>query len=130
MFDLHLVAQAAAAPVQAVPLWQLLIGIVTVILAIIGIAWKAGRTLVTKGDLTKDLGAIRKENEKVHAGITENLMENRRQLQQLDASMRSIDRSLAFLSGRRHEQDRREDLDWAAQRGTPGARSQDDAGIN
>lgn len=103
MFDLHLVAQAAPpAPVQAIPLWQLAIGVVTVTLAIIGFVWRAARTLTTKDDLA----ALRAENEKVHAGITENVMENRRQIQQLDTTMRSIDHSLAFLAGRQHERDR------------------------
>ena len=135
MFDLHLVAQAAAPPVQVTPLWQIVIGVVTVILAVAGIAWRAGRTLATKDDLrpmaemvTKDdLAALKAENEKAHAGIAENVKENRRQIQNLDTTMRSIDRSLVFLSGRRHEQDRREDRDWAVERG---ARGQGDSQIN
>lgn len=126
MFDLHLVAQPAAPPVQTVSLTQLVVGIVVAVLAIIAGVWRARGTLATKDDLatlkeevnpkalvTKDdLAALRTENEKVHAGITENVMENRRQIQQLDTTMRSIDRSLAFLSGRQHERDRH-DLDWA-----------------
>ena len=91
--------------------------------------------MATKDDLrpmagmaTKDdLAALKAENEKAHAGITENVMENRRQIQNLDTTMRSIDRSLAFLSGRRHERDRREDRDWAVERG---ARGQGDSRIN
>ena len=51
MFDLHFVAQAAAPPVQVAPLWQIVIGVVTVILAVAGIAWRAGRTLATMDDL-------------------------------------------------------------------------------
>ena len=50
--------------------------------------------------------ALKTKNEKAHAGITDNLMENRRQIhenrrqiQQVAESMRSIDRSVAFLSG-------------------------------
>ena len=121
MFDLHLVAQATTpAPVQAIPLWQLVIGVVTVILAIIGFVWRAARTLTTKDDLA----ALSTENEKVLAGITENVMENRRQIQKLDTSMRSIDSNLAFLAGRQHERDRH-DLDWAVR---PAAR--DDARPN
>ena len=119
MFDLYLVAQAAAPPVQAIPLWQLVIGVVTVILALLGFGWRAARTLTTKDDLA----ALRTENEKVHAGITENVMENRRQIQQLDGTMRSIDKSLAFLAGRQHERDRH-DRDWAVPReGGGGART-------
>lgn len=140
MFDLHLVAQTAAPPVQTISLTQLVVGIVVAVLTIIGGVWVAARALVTKHDLktmatkadldsmatktdlspmaTKDdLAALRAENEKVHDGITKNVMENRRQIQQLDATMRSIDNSLAFLSGRQHERDRH-DLRWAERRAT------------
>ena len=124
MFDLHLATQAATpAPVQAIPLWQLVIGIVTVILAIIGFVWRAARTLTTKDDLA----ALRTENERVHARITENVMENRRQIQNLDTTMRSIDSNLAFLAGRQHERDRH-DLRWAERRAT--GHDGDDAPIN
>ena len=37
--------------------------------------------------------------------ITENVMENRRQIQQLDATVRSIAADVAFIAGRMHEID-------------------------
>ena len=68
--------------------------------------------MATKDDLatlrmaTKDdLATLRTENEKAHAMITENVMENRRQIQQLDATVRSIAADVAFIAGRMHEID-------------------------
>ena len=155
MTDLLIVAQSVPST-QSISLLQLVIGLVSVVLAVAGvvlavagIAWRAGRAVATKDDLaalkaenekahagitdnlmenrrqihenrrqiqqvaTKDdLAALKTENEKAHAGITDNLMENRRQIhenrrqiQQVAESMRSIDRSVAFLSGRLHERD-------------------------
>ena len=52
-----------------------------------------------------DLATLRTENEKAHAMITENVMENRRQIQQLDATVRSIAADVAFIAGRMHEID-------------------------
>ena len=77
------------------------------------LAWRVGRNLATKDDLkpmlrmaTKDdLATLRTENEKAHAMITENVMENRRQIQQLDATVRSIAADVAFIAGRMHEID-------------------------
>ena len=96
------------------------------------LAWRVGRNLATKDDLkpmlrmatkddlatlrmatkddlatlrteTKDdLATLRTENEKAHAMITENVMENRRQIQQLDATVRSIAADVAFIAGRMH----------------------------
>jgi len=50
MFELHLMAQATPST-QPITLLQLATGVVAVILAVAGIAWKAGRALATKGDL-------------------------------------------------------------------------------
>ena len=55
--------------------------------------------------LREDLSALRTENEQAHAGLTDNLLENRRQIHQVGESVRSIDRSVAFLSGRLYERD-------------------------
>ena len=100
MTDLLLAAQAAPST-QPISLLQLVIGLVMVILAVAGIAWKAGRAVATKDDLA----TLKGENEKAHAGITENVMENRRRIDGIGESVHSIDRNLAFLSGRQHEQD-------------------------
>ena len=100
MTELLFVAQAAPST-QSISLLQLVIGLVSVVLVVAGIAWKAGRTVATKDDLA----ALKTENEKAHAGIAENVMENRRQIQQIDATMRSIDRSVTFMAGRQHERD-------------------------
>ena len=134
MTDLLIVAQAVSST-QSISLLQLVIGLVSVVLAVAGvvlavagIAWRAGRAVATKDDLaalatkddlaalatkddlaalaTKDdLAALRTDNEKAHAGITDNLMENRRQIHQVGESMRSIARSVAFISGRLYERD-------------------------
>ena len=94
MTDLLIVAQAVPST-QSISLPQLVIGLVSVVLAVAGvvltvagIAWRAGRSVATKDDLaalaTKDdLAALRTDNEKAHAGITDNLMENRRQIHQV-----------------------------------------------
>ena len=121
MTDLLIVAQSAPST-QSISLLQLVIGLVSVVLAVAGvvlavagIAWRAGRAVATKDDLA----ALKTENEKAHAGITDNLMENRRQIQenrrqihengrqihQVAESMRSIARSVAFMSGRLYERD-------------------------
>ena len=102
--DFLLAAQAAPGA-QPISLPQLAVGLVAVILTIAGIAWKAGRTLATKSDLA----ALKAENERAHAGITENVMENRRRIDGIVESVHSIDRNIAFLSGRQHERDVRRD---------------------
>lgn len=114
MTDLLIVAQSAPST-QSISLLQLVIGLVSVVLAVAGvvlavagIAWRAGRAVATKDDLA----ALKTENEKAHAGITDNLMENRRQIHenrrqihQVAESMRSIESSVAFMSGRLYERD-------------------------
>ncbi len=114
MTDLLIVAQSAPST-QSISLLQLVIGLVSVVLAVAGvvlavagIAWRAGRAVATKDDLA----ALKTENEKAHAGITDHLIENRRQIQenrrqlhQVGESMRSIERSVAFISGRLYERD-------------------------
>ena len=146
-----LVAQAAPAA-QPISLSQLVIGLVSVVLAVAGIAWKAGRAVATKADLEsmatkadlesmatkadlesmatkadlesmatkadlklmatrEDLAVLEAENERAHAGITENVMENRRRIDGISESMQSVARDVAFISGRMHERDVRQDAD-------------------
>ena len=125
LIDLVIATQAAP-PTPSVSLPHFVIGLVSVVLAVAGIAWKAGRAVATKDDLatlkdevdpkalaTKDdLAALKSENEKAHAGITENVMENRRRIDGISESMQAIARDVAFTAGRMHERDvRRPDLD-------------------
>ena len=130
-FDLPIAAVAPSPPVS--PLIGGVAATAAVILTMVVLAWRVGRNLATKDDLkpmlrmatkddlatlrteTKDdlatlrtetrddLAALRTENEKAHAMITENVMENRRQIQQLDATVRSIAADVAFIAGRMHE---------------------------
>ena len=67
---------------------------VTVILAVAGIVWRAGRNLVTRADL----GALRAENEKAHAAITDNV-------RSVAHDVQAMSRDLAFLAGRQAERD-------------------------
>ena len=171
MIDL-LVAVQAAPPI--IPAWQAYVGFATVLLTLLGLAWRAGRVLVTKGelegmatkgdlegmatkgdlegmatkgdlegmatkgdlegmatkgdlegmatkgdlegmatkgDLEHAIGALRMENEKAHAAITENVKDNRRGIQAINATISAVGRDVAFLAGRQHERDQRE---WAS----------------
>lgn len=67
---------------------------VTVILAVAGIIWRAGRNLVTRADL----GALKAENEKAHAAITDNV-------RSVAHDVQAMSRDLAFLAGRQAERD-------------------------
>ena len=67
---------------------------VTVILAVAGIIWRAGRNLVTRADL----GALKAENEKAHAAIADNV-------RSVAHDVQTMSRDLAFLAGRQAERD-------------------------
>ena len=66
----------------------------TVILAVAGIIWRAGRNLVTRADL----GELKAENEKAHAAIAESVRTVARDVQVMS-------RDIAFLAGRQAERD-------------------------
>ena len=66
----------------------------TVILAVAGIVWRAGRNLVTRADLA----ALEAENEKAHAAITDTV-------RSVAHDVQTMSRDLAFLAGRQAERD-------------------------
>ncbi len=56
------------------------------------------------------MDAIRADNQKAHAAITENVRENRREILQeirgMDAKLSTIATAVAYLAGRQAERDR------------------------
>ena len=113
MIDLFYVAQVT--PFAAPSVWPAVIGSVAVLLTLLGLAWRAGRTLATKSDLEKlqnetksDLEKLQNENYKSHAAITDNIKENRRQFQAVSGTLNSVQHDVAFIAGRQYERDHRQ----------------------
>lgn len=75
-------------------------GIFALFLTTLGLALAAVKLLLTRMD------AIKADNEKAHAAITENVKENRREIRSLAAKLSTIATDVAYLAGRQAERDR------------------------
>ena len=75
-------------------------GIFALFLTTLGLALAAVKLLLSRMD------ALKADNQKAHAAITENVNENRREIRRMDAKLSTIATDVAYLAGRQAERDR------------------------
>lgn len=75
-------------------------GIFALFLTTLGLALGAVKLLLSRVD------ALKADNEKAHAAITDNVKENRREIRSMDAKLSTIATDVAYLAGRQAERDR------------------------
>ena len=76
------------------------LGIFALFLTILGLALGAVKVVLSRMD------AIKADNEKAHAAITENVKANRREIRSMDAKLSTIGIDVAYLAGHQAERDR------------------------
>jgi len=75
-------------------------GIFALFLTTLGLALGAVKLLLSRVD------ALKADNEKAHAAITDNVEENRREIRSMDAKLSTIATDVAYLAGRQAERAR------------------------